>query len=346
MSQQYSGDTREALFVCDGGYKAGMGHVRRCVALAHSLAGIHGRRIRFALNGDTTAAEVIESEGLPVGVRGAEIGFDRWLESSIKRRTHAVILDTRSSISPEALSAIRRAGILVVTLDDASDRRLSADLVFMPPVPQLRRLDWREAVGQLYAGWDWVILGRAFAGAQMMPISRRKIDVLVTMGGSDIENLTLRVAEGLAGALPRARVRCVIGPAFRHREILAPSVEATGAAVTAAADASCMASLMRSARVAVCAFGVTAYELAACGTVGVHACHTEEDTESSGAFTSEGIALNAGLARSLDVDEVAEQIGRLLARPDRLAVKSRHARSLVDGRGAERVAAKIIETCG
>jgi spore coat polysaccharide biosynthesis protein SpsF len=99
---------------------------------------------------------------------------------------------------------------------------------------------------------------------------------------------------------------------------------------------------MRASRMAVAAFGVSAYELAACGVPSVHLGLTPDHARSASAFERERIALNAGVFGAVTPRQVADAAARLVGSAGLRREMAARARSLVDGRGAERVAALIV----
>jgi spore coat polysaccharide biosynthesis protein SpsF len=251
-----------------------------------------------------------------------------------------------------------------VTIDDGSDRRFASDLALYPPVPQVEEMDWTGFAGQRLAGWDWVLLQREFgadAGAGVLqasdPCSRPSrvaqgfspaetppvIDILVTMGGSDPAGMTEFALEALnLLPLPLA-VQVVVGPAFGRASALAEIVARSKHAVRMSQGPDAMAPLMRASRVAVASFGVSAYELAACGVPAVHLCLTRDHARSSSAFQHAQIAQSLGVFADIRPQQVAEAVGGLLGDTSRTAEMAARARTLIDGRGAKRVAALVVD---
>jgi spore coat polysaccharide biosynthesis protein SpsF len=99
-----------------------------------------------------------------------------------------------------------------------------------------------------------------------------------------------------------------------------------------------MAPLMRASRIAIASFGVSAYELAACGVPAVHLCLTPDHERSSSAFAREDIALTAGVFGAVQPRDVADAAARLIGDARRRMRMAVRARALVDGRGASRIA--------
>jgi spore coat polysaccharide biosynthesis protein SpsF len=291
----------------------------------------------------------------------------------------AVVCDVRDGLSRASLDSIRERDMCAVSIDDGTDRRLAADLAFYPPAPQVEEMDWSGFTGERYAGWNWVLLRREFTGGSIPGASGPRargasgpraydvsgarafqasgsgsaeslalhesespaIDILVTMGGSDPAGMT-EFAVGALDLLPMPlAVRIVVGPAFRRAEPLIDAIARSKHAVQIARAPASLAPLMRASRMAVASFGVTAYELAACGVPAVHVCLTADHARSSGAFAREGAAVTAGVFGEVTPEQIAGAVRRLMGAAGRRGQMAKRASQLVDGRGAERVAALV-----
>jgi spore coat polysaccharide biosynthesis protein SpsF len=161
------------------------------------------------------------------------------------------------------------------------------------------------------------------------------------MGGSDPLGMTEFAMKALE-LLPMPLAICVVvGPAFTRAESVIDAIVHSPHAVRIARAPRSLATLMRATRLAVASFGVSAYELAACGVPAVHLCLTYDHARSSSAFEKQGAAATAGVFGRITPTALADPVRRLIGRADRRGHMARRARQLVDGRGAERVAALI-----
>ena len=137
---------------CDGGAAIGMGHVSRCLALADEWGDVHNGAVTFAMRDPSgTAATVVASHGYDVEPLAADESSDygEWLlELATARAAAAVIVDVRDRLSRASLDRIRKSGVLVVSIDDGTERRLASDLAFYPPVPQVAEMDWTGFTGR------------------------------------------------------------------------------------------------------------------------------------------------------------------------------------------------------
>lgn len=335
---------------CDGGTAIGMGHVSRCLALAAELRDEHGDHVVFAMRDLAGAgAAAVRAAGhtiTPIVEPDAADYGPALLALAASFSARALVADVRDALSRASLDAIRAVGVRVVTIDDGSDRRLASDLAFYPPVPQVEELDWSGFTGRRVAGWEWVLLKRDFAAdareGGSPAVAAQPIDILVTMGGSDPAGMTEFAVDALnLLPLPQA-VEIVAGPAFDRAAALARVVARSKHAVRVSQGTDAMAGLMRASRLAVVSFGVSAYELAACGVPAVHLCLAADHARSSSAFVAAGIAESLGVFASVRPEQLAAAVSGLLGDTSRCAAMSASARQLVDGRGAKRVAAEVV----
>ena len=338
------------LVRCDGGAALGMGHVSRGLALADELRDVHGSSVTFAMRDSGSAGvTAVRSSGytvVPIADRDDADYGPSLLALTASIATRVLIVDLRDALSRASLDRVRASGVRVVAIDDGSERRLAADLAFYPPVPQVEELDWAGFTGGRYAGWEWVVLKREFAAdgtrGSRASGAAHPIDILVTMGGSDPAGMTEFVLDAL-NLLPEAMsVQVVVGPAFTRAPTLAAIVARSKHAVRVTQGPDAMAPLMRESLIAIASFGISAYELAACGVPAVHLCLTADHARSASTFDREGMAQSLGVFTTVQPAQLADAVAGLLRDPRRRDEMAARARALVDGRGAKRVAGRIV----
>jgi len=341
---------------CDGGVAIGMGHVSRCLALADALRDEHACRVTFVMRDPASAGVgAVRACGYAVEIVDAaeDADYGPPLTAAVASlQADAIVVDVRDALSRRSLEAAGASGARVVIVDDATDRRLAADLAFYPPVPQVEELDWRDFAGQRFAGWEWVILKREFSSGAEAPASTPSedgsaspsIDILITMGGSDPAGMTEFTIDALNLLPMPLAVQVVAGPAFARRVELVDAVARSTHSLRVVHAPSSMASLMRASRVAVASFGMSAYELAACGVPAVHLALTADHARSSSVFEREEIAITAGVFGDMPPDAVATATAALIGDAGRRMRIAARARALIDGRGASRIAQVVLDS--
>ncbi len=324
---------------CDGGGALGLGHVRRCLTLARRLRDAHGLGVRFAMNADKIATAPVMTEGFTIDLKPHGVDECEWLLGLIdKHQVLATVLDVRSSLSATSVMRLKGAGAIVGVIDDATQRRLAADFAVYPPVPQVFALNWEGAESEPLVGWEWVILGQDL-GFPMRPGAARP-RVLVSMGGTDPLGLTLPAVEAIARLPATFDATVVLGPgAAPHLESEIGKVAPRFEIIRAPND---LPRLMAEADLGVISFGVTAYELGALGVPALYLCLTPDHAMSASAFECAGMGVSLGVAGEINDMMIAGAVQSLLADTERRRAMSAAGRMNLDGRGAERVAERIV----
>ena len=158
------------------------------------------------------------------------------------------------------------------------------------------------------------------------------------MGGSDSNGLTLTAIDALESIDLEFNVIIMIGPAFRLEQTLQRRLTATRHQYEIASNVKNVAQLMSQADLAIAAFGVSAYELAAMGVPAIHICATPDHAESATAFTDAGISLSLGVPNRLTQEQLKINVMNLLQNPSNRAIMRERAQNLIDGRGSSRIA--------
>ncbi|HUE64870.1 MAG TPA: NTP transferase domain-containing protein [Rhizomicrobium sp.] len=329
-----------ALIRCDGGGQFGYGHVKRMVALARSLRDRQGIGAVFALNGTEDAANPIRRAGFQVTMLDGGPSLQELVDAN---KPDILLLDGRTGPSRAELKKLKRGIAVTAVIDDSHERRLAADYAFYPPVPGAEALDWSGSHALPRLGWEWAILG---LNSNILPPSREtsralRPTVLVAMGGSDPHGLTLRMAKALSVLDSGLRIRFVIGTGTKDAQKVARGLVALKRNYETVEGADDLSTEYASADLALCAFGVTAYELAASGIPALYLALGEDHLASASAFADAGMGLSLGLAGKVSDADIAHNVQWLLSKPNVRRDMRNMALSLVDGLGASRVAADL-----
>jgi UDP-2,4-diacetamido-2,4,6-trideoxy-beta-L-altropyranose hydrolase len=344
------------LIVCaECGVQVGTGHVMRCLALAQAwrraggavtfvmragLAGI-GERIRA----EGFLLETLPSEGglsadaFVRAVLGAGLPVSGW---------PIAVLDGYTFGAREQ-GMLSGAGIRVLTMDDyghASDYPvrwvLNQNAYAAPEMYTGTNSDVRLLLGPAYAllrdeflpwmGWKRSIPDRA-----------RKI--LITIGGSDPDNASEQILQGLA-LLEGSRdleVRLALGSGNPHVASLEAAVERCPVPVRMARSVQDMPALMAWADVAIAGAGVTSYELCYMGLPSMLLIIAENQRRIADRLSDLGMAVKAGTSREFRAELFAGELQALIESSERREAMYQGARELVDGLGSERVRATLLD---
>ncbi len=328
-----------ALIRCDGGGKFGYGHVKRMVALARALRDCESIGVSFALNGTEDAALPIRRAGFDVTMISSQ---DDLKQIVIAQKPQLLILDGREGPTRAEAESLRPHVVLMAAIDDGSDVRLACDFAYYPPVPQTDALGWAGARTVPRIGWQWALLG---LNPHLTPVRAHthRPTLLVAMGGSDPLGLTERAARALAPLDSTFRIRFVIGSGMQNGAKVAAGIVAMKNNYETVEGADDLSTEYASADMALCAFGVTAYELAAFGVPALYLGLTPDHALSASAFEAAGMGRSLGVAEQLTDEQLREAVRTLMHDAPHRRDMRNMGLAAIDGSGAARIAADLSQ---
>ncbi|HEX2852292.1 MAG TPA: UDP-2,4-diacetamido-2,4,6-trideoxy-beta-L-altropyranose hydrolase [Opitutaceae bacterium] len=332
------------LFIrADGSSTLGTGHVMRCLALAQSWVR-GGGQVVWALAETTPALNGrLRAEGFSCLSLAVAAGSPDDASSTIAHARAAqaawIVADGYRFGSPWQ-KQVKAAGFRLLVVDDYGHAgHYHADLILNQNASAPENLyNAREAATRLLLGAPFVLLRQEFLTARpatrAIPAIARKI--LVTLGGSDPDNLTSRVI-GALGQISEMEVVVVVGGSNPHLDAVKRAVATCGFPCRLEINATNMPELMAWADVAISAAGSTAWELAYMGLPSLLIVVAENQAGIAAALAREGVSQNLGAGATLTAAPVADALRALLADQARRQTQSRKGRNLVDGLGVDRV---------
>jgi UDP-2,4-diacetamido-2,4,6-trideoxy-beta-L-altropyranose hydrolase len=197
----------------------------------------------------------------------------------------------------------------------------------------------REPFTRLLLGSEYVLLRPEFLAeprTREYPAAARK--VLVTMGGSDPENVTKKALLALLQIEANIETRIVIGSGNPRQDDL-QVLAAQRAGFQLERSPANMAALMRWADLAISGAGSTCWELAYLGLPAIVIALSQDQQGIARGLAENEVAVSLGWHANLSEERISEALNSLLNDQGRRRAMSERGRKLVDGRGAERVVA-------
>ncbi len=347
------GSTRELpplLVRADADIARGSGHVMRCLALAQAWQERGGRALFLSRCDSDLLRQRIQAAGAGFLPLAAEESSGADLEATLSLvgqvQASLVALDGYD-FNLEYQLALRAAGCRLMVIDDTVRLpRYETDFLLNQNLGAERLGYARGTLACLMLGPKFALLRREFKSwrsrLHTVPDTGRKI--LVTLGGSDPDNVTVKVINALRQLRSnRLLIRVVAGPANPHNDELRELVaEFPGRLelLTAVPD---MAALMAWADLAVTGAGSTCWELACLGLPAVTLVIAENQTNIAAELGAIGAVVNLGWHATVSVDRLATTVDALLFSSFRRLRMSQTGRALVDGRGADRVVSVLSQ---
>jgi UDP-2,4-diacetamido-2,4,6-trideoxy-beta-L-altropyranose hydrolase len=327
----------------------GTGHVMRCLALAQAWQDAGGRAVFASAECPAPLAERLRGEGAEVARLEAEPGGEKDASATAllaDREGARWVVADGYQFGGEYQSALKGTGLRLLFVDDAGHAgHYSADLVLNQNVyADAGFYAAREPRTRLLLGTRYALLRREFRlwaerRRDVPEVARR---LLLTMGGGDASNVTLKALRGieLAESEPLSVTVLVGGGNPHHGELVAFAARSRHR-VELKTGGTDVPELMAEADVALTGGGTTCLELALMGLPFIIFVLADNQAPGAVRLAEQQAAVNLGSHERVTPEQVAEAFGRLSKDASARAEMSRRGRSLVDGLGAERVVREI-----
>lgn len=316
-----------------GGGPTGMGHVMRSINVARALKEMN-MPVYFLFDNESSATELVEENGF------SWCRFREGRPALAEGPSGVVVMDTEDDVS-EYVKSFKKKGSRVLLIDNETKASGVADLSITPSA-------FMDGLGAKdpYAGSKFVIVGENFFRARKAMKALRHslpLKILVTMGWSDTNNITLKVLKGLAG-LDDIHITVVLGPDYPFRESIAPFMGTDN--ITFRHGVKDMAPLMASSHIAFTALGTTVYELAFMGVPPIIVSNYRDDEKDLAALRKLKAGVSLGYFGSVGEDLIRGAAARFVEDAWYWGEVSAQAKRLTDGKGAWRIATIIAELYG
>lgn len=315
---------------CDASETIGIGHAVRCLALATALRDLGCQCTLLMAEYTRFVADLAAS--YRIELRPLEL---RWSIPADFTAT-AVVIDHYQA-SCEYFRAWKQRGLLVAAIDDLAERDFSLVDWLLNPHPDAEQLPYRPSARCVCCfGPRYALLRpefRARRPASPNGPSAPPRNIVITLGGSRNDSVLTKVLRSLENFSRPLSVRILLASGSdlpvntsRHRiEVLH--------------NVANMAEQLGWADIAITGAGSTCWE-AACLGIPLIAFRLDDNQAANAAFLSRfGAAFVVDSRRDSDFERA---LGELLTDESRRKSMRAKARSLIDGRGAERAAMSLV----
>ena len=206
------------LILTEAGYIKGFGHFHRMSSIAEG-AGERGIKVKMIIDGDETAKENLQrsytlfAEWQKPGCR-----FDELIE-----KNDIVVVDSYH-VGLRQLEAIRSCCHDMIVIDDTM--RLNYNhMKVLNPNYYAEFLNYPDNQGNTYyLGKHYLLLRKAFHISKKREANNTVNNVLITMGGTDLENETAKCIRVLKSLYPQVKINVVVTSAYEERDIIKSSL--------------------------------------------------------------------------------------------------------------------------
>ncbi len=333
----------------DAGKKTGVGHVMRCMALAQEWKR-QGGNVLFLSHGINYALDRrLRKEGFQThnieNPHPDPLDIEITLSASKRAQAEWIVADGYH-FTGDFHYQIKENGFKLLIIDDYDHLdHYNADVLLNQNMDahHLPYICPAETIKLL--GSSFVLLRREFLKEKkVQKIPKIAENILVTMGGSDPTNTTVKIIESLNRINnKRLYVKIVAGHANPNRDVLKKLIKNAifqGELIHATND---MPKLMGWADLAISAGGSTSWELSFFGVPSIYITIADNQANIVNTLSKHDIAVSAGRFDQLDVLKLAGTIEDLMYDLNKRKRFSSNALNLIPGTGASQVVRIINE---
>ena len=335
------------LIRADANAKIGTGHVMRCLALAQAWQDASGEAVFAVSDLPTALGQRIVSEGFSVERVPSKAGTLHDAEFAIalaQRHEPSWMVVDGDHFNVAFLDRVRSAGCRTLLLDDFAARAsFPADLVLNPNLGATEEAyRSRGTTAPLLVGPSYALLRREFTSwSQSRTFPQHGGRVLVTLGGSDPENLTPQIVRALS-EMDGYEITAVVGPGSIHaglQDLVSPRVRV----VSNPPD---MRRAMEQADLAVIAAGGTLWELLYMECIILSYARNAVQARVIEQLHRSGVIRNMGATADFKGPALVAAIKALAQSRAARNKMASLGRRIVDGKGATRVLHAMQENAG
>lgn len=341
----------EIFFRCDAGRQDGLGHLSRCLTLAEGMkqAGRpHPVFLTHAPDGmgrDIAAQRGFEVRDLqePAGTATDRRSVVATLADSGKEKGVKPVIVVDSKRIDDLYAGACRNAAVTVCLDDELHRDLPCDILVNNNAWVGAKTYPDRSDRQLLLGLLYNLVPQDFFGDRPST-TRKRLSILVTLGGEDPGDHTSWCLRTLGDLLAPHRVTVVIGPAHPKPQAVRDSAAETLPDAQLVEAPRSLQPYIRAADLAITAGGTTCYELAAARVPQLAIVIEDHQERLIAALAGAGCLECLGRHDALAPDAARAMLARYLDEPAARTDLSAAARRILPDSGVDRLVQAITDT--
>lgn len=327
-----------------------MGHIMRCLALAQEWRD-NGGTVTFVMSGaGQKIVSRLADEQMDICTISAVVGSNEDISETIRcaeeTNTEWIIIDGYH-FGADYQRVVKQSGKKILFLDDYSHSdHYFADLVLNQNIyAEKCHYKNREPYTKILLGPRYFLLRREFWpwhewSRQIPPVARK---ILVTLGGSDLENQTLNVINAIKRIKnQKVEVRILVGSANPHIPSLKSAISDVSSQFRIFESVTNIPEMMAWADLAVSGGGGTCYEMAFMGLPTSIIVLADNQAPNAEWLQRDGFALNLGYYKQVSSRDIHEGISRLINDQALRSTMSKHGREIVNGTGPSEVIREML----
>lgn len=341
----------ESLVIrADASTQIGTGHLMRCLALAQAWKDAGHKVIFITACQNENLLQRLKEEGFDIhlpAILYPDAGDWEYTKNILAAYPSAWVVLDGYHFDEVYQQQVKELGHRLLVIDDMAHlKHYYADIVLNQNLHAEQLQYSCEPYTRLLLGTRYVLLRREFLAwkdwkREVPEVARR---VLVTLGGGDPENYTLKVIQALQKVgVTDLEATVVIGASNPYADVLEAAASQSYVPIQLVHDAQNMPELMAWADVVVSSAGSTVWELLFLGTPTLALILADNQCYIAEQVVELGVGQSLGWARNISAKSLAKAINLLLKDFNLRAKISKDAGRVVDGQGTQRTLSYMQE---
>lgn len=333
-----------ALIRVDSNYHVGMGHIMRCVALAHELKR-KGLSPLFLVRDYNAAKAILDGNFMRYICIPRKLTLDNeinYVKVLIKKhRARTLIIDRKSNNDIYGDKFKSEKIFLVRIVDSQRVKNSRTDLTVAAESYYTDKQD------RVMRGMSYVITGKdSFKYNKLSKKIKSVKNIALSFGGGDNSGVFFNVISALEKFSGKVKINLALGATFSRYSLLGESIEKTKLKIDIFKNVRSMAKFLHNSDIAFISGGATKYEAACVGTPSFIIAQGNTQLKYSERFARQTkAAICLGRYDQITVGDLQKKIVGIFSNKRLLREMSDAGRIAVDGLGARRVADRIV-SCG
>ena len=239
------------VILTEGGKDYGYGHVARCSSIYQAFE-YYNISPKFIVNGDESINSIVPN---------IDVKITNWLNNSFK--ADIIVIDSYLA-DLTFYNEISENSLLCVYVDD-NNRLNYPNGIVVNGTLDISDMGYLEREDVIYlVGNEFIPLRKDFWNIQKLKTNDSIEDILITMGGNDLRNLTPKILELLNDNFPKINKKVIISNSFKNINEI-ESLKNEHVELIYSPNSEEIINAMSSVDLAISASGQTLYELACIG---------------------------------------------------------------------------------
>ncbi|MCF8057817.1 MAG: hypothetical protein K9K67_00865 [Bacteriovoracaceae bacterium] len=344
---------KSILIRADGRKDLGMGHLNRCLIISKYLVNQFDCEVHFFIEDDHAARSFLsgkDSSGVNLYFFEKKISLSEQalflIGRSMSLGCDVVLFDLLEfNLTPELLGPLKRNNIKIACIiDDSNYREVDADLV-LNGNPNQKAESYKRFGEKYLIGPEFFIMDRNYDQMPLPPSGELK-KLLITLGGSDHNNLLFKLLDSIEGITQVFEISIITSRATGYIDKLQNRASRSSKEIELFVDLDGLYDIWKRFDFAITAGGNTLFERIAAGIPGATLCQLERQMEISDCFEELGVNINLGYGPDLSEDAIHKKISLLLENKSLLIDQVDICRSIVAGAGLRIFSQKLKNLVG